>query len=99
MRSVSVTGEIHCSFIVARSRVAPIKPVTILRRESVAAVVGVELRTFLKRELNLKLNDIVFWTDTLFYKIQKVALKDLKPLWLIALQPFNQTPLLRNGGT
>ena len=47
MRSVSVTGEIHCSFIVARSRVAPIKPVTIPRMELIAAVVGVELTTFL----------------------------------------------------
>ena len=64
MRSVSVTGKIHCSFIVTRSRVAPIKPVIIPRRELVAAVVGVELTTFLKRELDLKLNDTVFWTDS-----------------------------------
>ena len=64
MRSVSVTGEIHCSFIVARSRVAPIKPVTIPRMELVAAVVGVELTTFLKRELDLKLNNTIFWTDS-----------------------------------
>ena len=64
MRSVSVTGEIHCSFIVAWSRVAPIKPGTIPCRELVAAVVGVELTTFLKRELELKSNDIVFWTDS-----------------------------------
>ena len=64
MRSVSVTGEIHYSFIVARSRVAPIKPVTIPRMELVAAVVGVELTTFLKRELDLKLNDTIFWTDS-----------------------------------
>ena len=63
MRSVSVTGEIHCSFIVVRSRVAFIKPGTIPCRELVAAVVGVELTTFLKRELELKSNDIVFWTD------------------------------------
>ena len=32
MRSVSATGKIRCSFIVARSRVTPIKPVTIPRR-------------------------------------------------------------------
>ena len=62
-RSVSVTGEIHCSFIVARSRVALIKPGTIPRRELVAAVVGVELTTFFKRELELKFNDIAFWMD------------------------------------
>ena len=58
MRSVSVTGEIHCSFIVAWSRVAPIKPGTIPCRELVAAVVGVELTTFLKRELELKFNEL-----------------------------------------
>ena len=32
--------------------------------ELVAAVVGVELTTFLKRELDLKLNDTIFWTDS-----------------------------------
>ena len=46
------------------SRVAPIKPVTIPRMELVAAVVGVELTTFLKRELDLKLDDTIFWTDS-----------------------------------
>ena len=64
MRSVSAVEEVHCSFIVARSRVAPIKPVTIPRRELVAAVVGVELITFVKRELDLKLNDVVCWINS-----------------------------------
>ena len=38
MRSVSVTGEVHCSFIVARSRVASISSRWIVARSRVASV-------------------------------------------------------------
>ena len=46
-----------------RSRVTPIKPVTIPRSELTAAVVGFELVQLVKPELNFAVDDIYFWTD------------------------------------
>ena len=46
-----------------RSRVSP-KPVTIPRLELTAAVVGVELKQLVRRELDLVIRDVYFWTDS-----------------------------------
>ena len=43
-----------------RFGVAPIKPLTIPHRKLVAAVVEIELTTFVKQEIGLILNDVVF---------------------------------------
>jgi len=58
------SGQYHCSFVMGRSRVAPLKPMTIPRMELVAAVTGVELVGFVQRELNFHLDRVVFWTDS-----------------------------------
>ena len=56
LRMVSPSGQIYCSFIMGKSRVAPIKPVTISRVELTAAVVAVRLAHFIRKELEFKLD-------------------------------------------
>ena len=47
-----------------KSRVAPLKQVTIPRMELTAAVVAVKIDQMLTEELQVPLTDSVFWTDS-----------------------------------
>ena len=48
----------------AKSRVAPVKTVTIPRMELTFAVVSVKLHKFITEQLDLPINKTVFWTDS-----------------------------------
>lgn len=52
------------SFLMGKSRVAPLKQVTIPRMELTAAVIAVKMEKMLQQELQLQLDDSVFWTDS-----------------------------------
>lgn len=64
LRAVGKEGQVHCSFVLSRSRVAPVKPRTIPRMELVAAVIGAELSELVMRELNLPKHACTFWADS-----------------------------------
>ena len=64
LRLVDDKDRIHCSFILRRARVAPIRKITIPRLELSAAVVSVQLRESIQRELDMKLDRVMFWTDS-----------------------------------
>ena len=64
LRMIDSLGAICCCFLMGKSRVAPLKPVTIPRMELTAAVVGVNLVKFLRNELDLELESVTFWTDS-----------------------------------
>ena len=65
-RLVSDEGKVHCSFLFGKSRVAPLKRVSIPRLALSAATVSVRQDKMLKRELDMPLNvDSVFWTDSM----------------------------------
>ncbi|XP_051785425.1 uncharacterized protein LOC127528746 [Erpetoichthys calabaricus] len=57
-------GQRHCSFLMGKSRVAPLKQVTIPRLELTAAVVAVKMDKMLKGELQMPLEESTFWTDS-----------------------------------
>ncbi|XP_039608830.1 uncharacterized protein LOC120528756, partial [Polypterus senegalus] len=57
-------GKRHCSFLMGKSRVAPLKQVTIPRMELTAAVVAVKMDKMLKGELQMPLQESTFWTDS-----------------------------------
>ena len=48
----------------AKSRVAPLKSVTISRVELAATVLSVKLVNYVKEELTIILNLVTFWTDS-----------------------------------
>lgn len=56
--------DLHLAFLLARSRVAPLKQQSILRVELFAALIGAQLANLLVNELTLKLNKIIYWTDS-----------------------------------
>ena len=64
LRTVHENGEINSAFLFAKSRLAPLKRVTIPRLELTAATLAVKIDTMLKEELEIKLQKSVFWTDS-----------------------------------
>ena len=54
----------HCSIIFGKSRVAPLKPVTIPRMELTATTLAARLDKHLRRELSIPIHETVLWTDS-----------------------------------
>ena len=65
LRMVDDDGNSHCSFLMSKSRLAPIKPTTIPRLELAAAVEAVKLDKLLQRELEIPLQESVYWSDSM----------------------------------
>lgn len=57
-------SEKYSAFVVGKSRVAPLKPVTIPRMELIAATMASRMDVLCKKELQMELMDSVFWTDS-----------------------------------
>ncbi|GAA48996.1 WDFY family member 4, partial [Clonorchis sinensis] len=57
--------QVHCSLLMGKSRVAPIKSVTIPRLELQAAVLAVRLMCHLLKQLEVRFDNIYFWTDSM----------------------------------
>ena len=64
LRIVGMNGEVHCTLIVGRSRVAPIKGGTITRLELAAATVAARMDSKIREELDVDIQRSVFWTDS-----------------------------------
>ncbi|KAL2102341.1 hypothetical protein ACEWY4_001509 [Coilia grayii] len=61
---VNSTGDIHIAFIMEKSRVAPLKQLTIPRLELAAATMAVKVDKMLQKELHMNLQNSTFWTDS-----------------------------------
>lgn len=57
-------GKTHSSLVMAKARVAPTKVMSIPRLELSAAVVATRLSVMLKQELEMKIDEEFFWTDS-----------------------------------
>ena len=64
IRVADKSGKAKCSFVLGKSRLAPLKPVTIPRMELSAAVVSTKLERMLKTELTIPIDQSFFWTDS-----------------------------------
>ena len=64
LRFENSAGLVHCSFVFGKSRVAPLKQMTIPRMELAAAVLAVKVDSQLRRELDLPLGESHFWCDS-----------------------------------
>ncbi|XP_068756491.1 uncharacterized protein [Montipora capricornis] len=64
LRLKNEKGQVHCSFVMGKARVAPLKPVTVPRLELTAAVVSVKTSVQLQQELEYEDVKEVIWTDS-----------------------------------
>ena len=64
LRFEDIEGNIHCIFVMAKSRVTPLKETTIPRLELSAAVVATRLDTTVRKEIDIKIHASLFWTDS-----------------------------------
>ncbi len=64
LRFKNVKDEVHCSLVMAKARVAPTKIKSIPRLELSAAVVSARMSVMLKAELEMKIDQEYFWTDS-----------------------------------
>jgi len=64
LRMTNKKDQIHCVLIYGRSRVAPLKYVSIPRMELTAAVLSAKTSNMLKQELDIKIDQTFFWTDS-----------------------------------
>ena len=64
IRLVDEKNHVHCSLVMGKSRVTPLKPVTIPRLKLTAAVVSLKISCMLRKELDCTQMKEVFWTDS-----------------------------------
>ncbi|KAL0152844.1 hypothetical protein M9458_051849, partial [Cirrhinus mrigala] len=55
---------VHSAFLMGKARVAPVKSITIPRMELTAAALASRMDQLWKRDLKMKLQDSLFWTDS-----------------------------------
>ena len=64
LRITNARGLIHCSFVIGKSRLSPLKLLTIPRLELSAAVVAARLDRIIRTETDIQVDESVFWTDS-----------------------------------
>ena len=64
LRLTDDTGQVHCSFVMGKARVTPLKLVTIPRLELTAALLSVRVSASLREELEYDQITEVFYTDS-----------------------------------
>ena len=64
VRFTDVAGHHHSALVMARSRLAPLKQLSIVRLELQAAVLAVRLATVIRQEMSYVFERTVFWTDS-----------------------------------
>ena len=86
LRTVFCDGTVTCCLIMGKSRVCPQKVVSIPRLELVAAVLAAKLSGLIRKEIELVIDEVFYWTDaTVFYAILIIHHLVLKCLLLIVL--------------
>ncbi|XP_070066933.1 uncharacterized protein [Drosophila virilis] len=64
-------GQVHCSLVASKTRVAPLKPVSIPRMELMAAVLGLRLAKCIQKEMSN--NPITRRPGNVFSKLEKLS--------------------------
>ena len=64
LRLVNENGFVHCSFRIGKSRLDPLKTVSIPRLELTAAVLAVKLDSMLRKELKVEITATTFGCDS-----------------------------------
>jgi len=64
LRLVDVEERIHCTFLIGKSRLASLRPMTAPRLELSAAVLFVQLDQSIREELDIPISQLTFWSDS-----------------------------------
>ena len=64
VRMVDDEDRIHCTFLIGKSRLAHLKPMTVPRLELSAAVLAVQLDKSVRKELDIPITQSTYWTDS-----------------------------------
>ncbi|KAK6169143.1 hypothetical protein SNE40_020252 [Patella caerulea] len=64
LRQIDDKQNVFCSLVMGKSRVTPIKPITVPRLELTAAVVSVKVAAQIKLELEMDNLRNIYWTDS-----------------------------------
>ena len=67
LRLTSEDGHVCCSFLLSKSRLGPLKALSIPRLELNAATLAVKLDPMFRKELELPITSSVFWTDSMYF--------------------------------
>ena len=60
----SYRAQIHCCLLIGKSRVTPLKFISIPRLELTASALSVKISKMLREELDVHVDDEIFWTDS-----------------------------------
>lgn len=64
LRTTDNKGDVHIAFILARSRVAPKKCLSMPRLELSAALTGAQLVKLIQAELTIPIHEVICWSDS-----------------------------------
>ena len=64
LRKLSADRVVECSFIMAKSRTAPLQYVSVPRLELQAATIAVRVHRLIMKEIDLQISSVFFWTDS-----------------------------------
>ena len=64
LQSLYADGNVVCSMVMAKTKVAPKKVLSVARLELQAALLGARLATYVRKALTRPVNRLVFWTDS-----------------------------------
>jgi hypothetical protein len=65
LRLEDTNEQIHCAFVIGKARLAPLREISIPRLELTAAVISVRLSKVIQEELDLEIERIYYWTDSM----------------------------------
>ena len=65
LRLKDTSNRIHCAFVMAKARLAPLREISIPRLELTAAVMSVRLSKIIREELDVVIQRVCYWTDSM----------------------------------